>query len=443
LDCKVQETSQSTSAQIKAFHVKLADAQSQHVEALRQREQRLQHAGSRPTATEARCARMAKEQSKQTQREMDVMLGQLHNKIRETSDHTSEQIQALYEILHHATVQQETVHTQALAKLQQQLRDQEHSSKDHLDAIVLKYLQTEENLEQELSTTRERLEDQLHLVKEWEHKYKQLHTNVVSPAEAQTVLDKIQTLNTQLQADATPRLGKTENVVPTLSKISLVHQEIIALLSKLVTKEEMTAPELDTTHPLVEMPDDLIHARHNEVAIVEELDFLKLQKQLLVDDTTKVTVEQYAEMTAKGNELYQKELAALLEAEGRRLQEIDSLEAELNHLAFLAVQVEDCERDFLHQQDMYQRALDELRVMNQSSTVKIQALQSNVQKVVETHAVKVVGKKSDAKLSAADLRIHELEQALAQRDAQLESTRLQLKLSQDRVRLLETTITSQ
>jgi hypothetical protein len=447
LDSKVQETSQSTTVQINALYAKLEDARSHYVQTLRQHDQRLQNVGPRPTATEARSARMAMVQSKRHQQEMDVMLSQLHDKVREMSEHTSEQIQALYEILQHAKIQQETVHVQALGNLQQQLHHQQQASKDHLNEIVLKYLQTEENLEQELAKTRERLQDQLYLVEEWEHKYHQLEaTTIVSPADIQGVLDKVETLYTQLHTDPTKGKGddKTRKVVALpRSEIAQVNQEVIALLSRLLKKNETKAPGLTMTPLPAEILDDLKKAKEKEAATLEELNFLLLQKEMLVEDTTKVTVEQYAEMTAQGNELYQKELTAILEAEGRRLQEIDSLEAELNHLAFLAVQIEECERDFHHQQEIHQQSLDELRALNQSSTAKIQALRNNLQQTVEEQVVKIVGEKVDTQLSAADLRIRELEQALAQRDAQLESTRLQLKMSQDRVRMLETTITSQ
>jgi chromosome segregation ATPase len=150
-------------------------------------------------------------------------------------------------------------------------------------------------------------------------------------------------------------------------------------------------------------------------------------------------------MCAAEKQKYQEELAAISEAEGQRQKEMESLEEELTHLAFLAVQMEECEKEFREQQAHYQASLKELRAQNQASTAKLGHLQGDVQHAINQQAAKVQGgiKEMSSQISAADLRILELERALAKRDANLASVKSELQLSQERVKLLESAISSQ
>jgi hypothetical protein len=72
-------------------------------------------------------------------------------------------------------------------------------------------------------------------------------------------------------------------------------------------------------------------------------------------------------------------------------------------------------------------------------------LQGDVQHAINQQAAKVQGgiKEMSSQISAADLRILELERALAKRDANLASVKSELQLSQERVKLLESAISSQ
>ncbi|KAG7370645.1 hypothetical protein IV203_019215 [Nitzschia inconspicua] len=443
LDLKVQETSNLTSSQIKALQAKLDDSRSQQEAVLKQQEQRLQRLSSRPTPTEAKTVRRAKQQSKRHQQEMDSMLQQLYDKVRETSEHTSEQIQELYHVLQHAKMQQEGAHAAALENLRRQMEDQEQSQKEQFDAIVLKHFQTQEALEEQLDHTQERLQEQVHLVEDWQRKYQQLESTIVSKKEAQTVLKKVQALNAQLYVDRTGKGSKLKKITMTRSEISRVNQSVIELLSKMAETNNIASDPLLTRPLQMELPAELKQAKEKEAAILEELDFLKLQKDMLLEDTSKKTPEQLEEMRAAATQQFKKELADILVAEGHRLQEIENLETELNHLAYLAVQIEECEHDFRKQQELYQQSIEELRAQNQSSTAKLRTLQGDIQQTVEQQAVKLVRDKGDANLSARDLRIRELEQALAQRDAELANSQAQLNASQERVRRLEAAIASQ
>ncbi|KAG7338026.1 hypothetical protein IV203_022475 [Nitzschia inconspicua] len=442
LDLKVQETSNLTSSQIKALQAKLDDARCQQEAVLKQQEQRLQRLNPRPTPAEAKTVRMAKQQSKRHQQEMDAMLQQLYDKVRETSEHTSEQIQELYHVLQHAKMQQETAHAASLDNLRRQMEDQEQTQKEHFDAIVLKHFQTQEALEEQLAHTQERLQEQVHVADDWQRKYQQLESSIVSKKEAQAVLKKVQALNAQLYVDRTGK-GKPKKITMTRSEISRVNQSVIELLSKMVETNNIASDPLLTRPLQMELPAELKQAKEKEAAILEELDFLKLQKDMLLEDTSKKTPEQLEEMRAAATQQFKKELADILVAEGHRLQEIEHLETELNHLAYLAVQIEECEHDFRKQQELYQQSIQELRAQNHSSTAKLRTLQGGIQETVEQQAVKLVRDKGDASLSAGDLRIRELEQALVHRDAELANSQAQLNASQERVRRLEAAIASQ
>jgi hypothetical protein len=119
---------------------------------------------------------------------------------------------------------------------------------------------------------------------------------------------------------------------------------------------------------------------------LEELDFLKLQKELLAEDTTKISENKFREMSAAEKQMYQEEPADILEAEGNQLKEMESLEEELTHLAFLAVQIEECKKEFHEQQAQYQASLKELRRQNQALTTKLCHLQCNIQNAINQQA---------------------------------------------------------
>ncbi|KAL3913517.1 MAG: hypothetical protein SGARI_000618 [Bacillariaceae sp.] len=441
LDSKVQETSQTTAEKLKALHEKLAAAQLKQAKNLQQQEQRLK-SSPRSTTIEIKNARTARQQSKKQHDEINTMLTLLHAKVHETSAHTSSQIQDLYDTLQQAKLQQETVHNKAMGDLAQQMKDQERAQKKHLDAVVLQYLQQQEGLEEQLKESQELLQEAESDLETLKQRYQQLEATTVTPDDAQQVLEKVQAMEDAMQKSgilANVKNKRSSAAVAKAQEISKVNQEVIAVLSRMADRKTHQEPRTDG---LVE---HLKAARKKQADTAEELDFLNLQKQLLVEDTTKVTAQEYEEMTAAEKQKYQDELASILETEGQRLKEMESLEVELTHLAFLAVQIEECEKEFRQQQALYQESLKELKTQNETSTTKLRHLQSDVQQTVGQQASKVGegDKKGPPNLSAADLRIRELERALAERDADLDNVKAELQLCQERVKLLESAISSQ
>jgi hypothetical protein len=441
LDSKVHETSQSTASNLKDLHEKLANAQLQQVKNLRQQEQWLK-SSPRSTTLEIKNARLARQQSKQQHDQVNTMLAMLHAKIHQTSAQTSAQIQELYKTLEQAKLHQENVHQKALVDIAQQIQEQELAQKAHFDAVLLQYLQQQGELEEQLKESQDLLQEAENDLQILRQKYQQLEAMVVTPFEAQQVLEKLMVMEVEMQKRGFMVQGKRQSnsdAIKTGKQISQVNQEVIALLSRMADKKMHQEHQKDGWAQYLET------AKKKEAKSLEELDFLKLQKELLVEDTTKITEDEIREMCAAEKQKYQEELAAISEAEGQRQKEMESLEEELTHLAFLAVQIEECEKEFREQQAHYQASLKELRAQNQASTAKLGHLQGDVQHAINQQAAKVQGgiKEMSSQISAADLRILELERALAKRDANLASVKSELQLSQERVKLLESAISSQ
>ncbi|KAL3918209.1 MAG: hypothetical protein SGILL_004344, partial [Bacillariaceae sp.] len=427
LDDKVQVTSETTSTELRALHKKLTDAQIKQAENLKRQEISLK-SSPRSTTADIREARKARQDTKKQQDEINVMLATLHEKVKQTSEHTSSQIKELYETLQEAKIQQETTHNQAMGELKQQMQEKEAAQKAHLDAIVLQYLRQQEELQEELLASEEHLVSKEGEVEAWKGRYQQLESMTVTPADAHLVLKKVQAVESSKRSATSSK------------SVSEVNQEVIALLSRLTQRKEHNDNQHDDFFQQLEA------AKRKEAETLDELDFLKLQKELLVQDTTEVSAQEYEDLAAVEKKKFKEELAAILEAEGHRREEMDELEVELTHLAFLAVQLEECEKEFREQQALYQASLKDLKMQNETSTTKLLELQRGVHESIEQQASKGKeggGKKGASPLSAADLRIRELERALADRDVDLANTKSELQLSQERVKLLESAISSQ
>eukprot|EP00539_Tryblionella_compressa_P016891 CAMPEP_0178843296 /NCGR_PEP_ID=MMETSP0746-20121128/16061_1 /TAXON_ID=913974 /ORGANISM="Nitzschia punctata, Strain CCMP561" /LENGTH=782 /DNA_ID=CAMNT_0020506881 /DNA_START=70 /DNA_END=2418 /DNA_ORIENTATION=- len=436
---KLQETSSSTTLKIQALHKKLADAQSQHQAALRQQQHpspQQQQQSQRMRSTKAaavRNPRLLQQVSSQRQhREIESMLNHLHDKVRETSEHTSTQIQALHETLANAKEQQEVIHQRAIGDMKQRFNDQQEQQRAHLDSIVLQYLQAQEDLEKELDECRKKVNVQAKELLDWKRKYYRLEGLAMASKDAKRVLKMVTDLEAAQDAAKKPSAVRSRRgAAPNPAKVSEVHREVISLLSRMTQWTEMQGAQ----NP--DLAKHLKMAKEKEVQTMDHLDFLKLQRRLLEEETSKVSPEQYDDLLTMEQERFQKEIDIILEAEELRMDEIEDLEMQLTHLAFLAVQVEEYEKDFLQHQKKHERSLKEIRELSQATAEKLSALQRSVEQTVKKSAAKVRGASPDTTVSAAELRIRELEEALAQKTEELGQTKAQLVLSEERVRALE------
>ena len=216
------------------------------------------------------------------------------------------------------------------------------------------------------------------------------------------------------------------------AEVSKVHQEVITLLSR------MTQWSSHQERHKSDLAEHLKRAKEKEAETIDELDFLNLQKEILIEDTTKVTEQEYEQMMLTEQEQYQKEIDAIMKAEGIRLEEIENLEIELTHLAFLAVELEEYEKEYHRQQEEHKQSLKELRTDSIASAQKLAIIQQGIGVTVSDVAAAMYGqRRGDSKLSAAELRIKELERALALKNTELDQTKKQLDSSREQLRTLQ------
>ena len=119
---------------------------------------------------------------------MEILLNNLHEKIRETSEHTTAQIEALYETLAIAKQRQDDSYQQALGDLQKQFHTQSELEKAHLESLVLQYLQAQQTMQHELDVCQSKITDQDEELLEWKERYHQLETVASNTNRGQTCI---------------------------------------------------------------------------------------------------------------------------------------------------------------------------------------------------------------------------------------------------------------
>jgi hypothetical protein len=228
LDSKVHESSQSTASKLKDLHKKLADVQLKQAKNLQQQEQQLK-SSPRSSTLEIKNALLTGQQSKKQHDEISTMLAIIHAKVHQTSAHTSAQIQQLYKTLEPATLQQETIHNNAMGDVARQIQEQDRAQKAHLEAVIWQYLKQQVELEEQLKESQNLLQQVESNLQILTQKYQQLEGIAVTPAEAQQVFENVMARAVEMQQCGLLEQGKRKSTTATGKKgqqILKVNQEL-------------------------------------------------------------------------------------------------------------------------------------------------------------------------------------------------------------------------
>jgi mevalonate kinase len=160
---------------------------------------------------------------------------------------------------------------------------------------------------------------------------------------------------------------------------------------------------------------------------------------------------------------YKQEISAILRREEKRLMEMEYLEVRLTELSFVAIEIEDLQKELKENQQVHAKELSKAQTSQQATSQKLQVLHEHVDQVMkqQAEALDILSKSTAAgtgdsntlvarpeQPEDADIqklkgklqdqeRLHQLEQQLAQRDEELLKTRQELYAYQQRVQELE------
>jgi hypothetical protein len=410
---------------------------------------------------------LQKQQQREQHEHIERLMVDLQGRVRETSAGTDAKIEALHVQLADARLRQTDLHRKQLEDLHEELGATECSHEHRTRSMQARHDQAVSDLETQLRSYREQTVRQEQDLLRWNERYQQLEMLAVTPLDAEKVLRTVlafdekkkkkqeQMTRQQLRhrggGRPTPSSAKsstTGRIAPIIggdgdgdddNEAAEVHQQVVQLLSRAVQCRTVLEDHTDD----VKQHWEVANQRHAETE--DEYDFLQLQRRLLREDMEGTRSEgEWRKMLAEEQDRYQQELEAMLRQEELRLEEMDALEVELNHLALEFVQREDLENEYQQRERRHMKDLEELHLQSQATAQTLKKLRDDVnESVVEgtsaaaARQTKELGVTVEAPQSAEEQRIRLLVRALARRDDELERTKDQLRLSQERIQALE------
>ena len=200
-----------------------------------------------------------------------------------------------------------------------------------------------------------------------------------------------------------------------------------------------------------QMEESLRVARKKEEDSKEELLHMRLQEEIL-DEETKIPPEDWREQMSAERAAYKFEMSEIMSREEARFIEMEQLEVHLTQLAFLAVAIEDLQKEAKENQKRHNMRIIKKRTKQETTRKRVEGLQSEVQEIIDQQRLtlselsKSSGKRSNVATKVSSelttqldniSRLRRLEAELAKRDEELLKTKKELRLSQQRVLQLE------
>lgn len=356
-------------------------------------------------------------------KEVDLLGAELLKNAQRLSQESSIEITGLQETL--AKSQRRSLETsQQLTQLKRQFQTKKTFHQIEMESFKSKHLQQIMDLSGQLDTYKEQVERQSEEIVNCQDRYRELQNLAVTPEHAHDVLHAINEITEDSSLDE--QMDVQRQVV-----------EILQKMSQLYTKQANNEAEL---HATVEA------AQRKEARSKEELKDLKLQEEILVDET-KVTSQDWRDALAAQKEFCERQIGDIMSREECRLVEMEVLELKLTELAFEAVEIEDLQNEVKQNKKSHSLIVEKANSDNESSAASIAKMQGQLDKIVENQkasiqhlgASKPTGSKWKSLLERKSNidRLSQLEKNLAQRDKDLSSTKEDLSKSHARIQLLE------
>jgi hypothetical protein len=292
------------------------------------------------------------------------------------------------------------------------------------------------DLSGQLDSYKEQVENQQRDLKEANAKYQELEAIAVMPHEARMVLEAIEASNDESSSYEEQVRVKTQ-VVEILKRMAIGY-----------SRNQREKRHLESK---------VKRAQRREDASEEQLRHLRLQEEIL-DEETQIPPEDWRERLAVHRVAYKRQISEIMSREENRLMEMELLEVRLTDLAFLAVEIEDLQKELKENQEVFTSKIEKAQTTQESTRQNLNGLQSQVQDIMGRQRTSLENLfKSSGSINSAPARLgpedceitnlktkledvsrlRRLEEELATRDEELLKTKEELRLSQQRVQELE------
>jgi hypothetical protein len=364
--------------------------------------------------------------------DIQTLLELLMQKVEATSQQTQSKFQALQS-------QMDSTNSNS-NNLEKKLKTRQNLHGIELQADQARHMQQVMDMSGMLESYQEQVERQQELLIETTAKYEDLASIAVTSPQAREVLEAIGTLNDPNITDERGEQVQIQ-VVELLKRMAIMH-----------SRQEREMWQLELT---------LAGAQKKEAETESELKHLGLQMGMLSEETH--AGEEWLELMNQQRLAYKQEISAIIRREEKRLLEMEYLEVRLTELSFVAVELEDSQKELKENQQVHTKEVGKAQTFQQATSQKLQALHEQVDQVMkqQAEALETLSKSTAAGAGHANTlvarpeqpedadiqklkgklqdeeRLHQLERQLAQRDEELLKTRQELYAQQQRVQELE------
>jgi hypothetical protein len=199
-------------------------------------------------------------------------------------------------------------------------------------------------------------------------------------------------------------------------------------------------------HDEAELQAILEAAKRKEKRSIEELKDLKLQEEILLEET-RIPAEDWRQALVAQRSLCERQISDIMSREESRLLEMEILELKLTELAFSAVEIEDLRDDIERSRDQHEQQVAKINsfaVGTESSMARLrhqlaELIQKQKESIQSCKPSNPTGQKWKALLDRKSTidRIDELEKKLMIQNEELCSTKEELTQSKAKIQLLE------
>ncbi|KAL3941235.1 MAG: hypothetical protein SGBAC_004381 [Bacillariaceae sp.] len=323
------------------------------------------------------------------------------------------------------TSQKESVEYRGqIDKLKRQFQTKSTIHQIELEAFRTKHAQQVMDLCRQLEAYKEQVESQHEEMLRMQERYHDLEALAVTPKQAHDVL---QAVNRITEVSSVEEQMEVQNQVV----------EILQRMSQMYTKQVHDETEL---HAILEA------AKRKEERSTEELIDLKLQEEILLEET-RIPAGDWREALAAQRILCERQISDIMSREESRLLEMEVLELKLTELAFSAVEIEDLRADVEQNRDEHESKITKINTFAVVTESAIARLRQQVEDILEKQNQSIQNFKPanppaqkwkallDRKTSID--RLDQVEKKLMIRNEELCSVKEELSQSKATIQLLE------
>jgi chromosome segregation ATPase len=362
------------------------------------------------------------------------MLDSLFKKMEEASHHTKMKLEVLDEQIRKSREESiNLTHSHRLNEFKEKMQRRQTLHTLEMASNKAKHLQQVLDLSGQLDSYKEQVENQQRDLQEANAKYQELEALAVMPHEAKVVLTAMEASNDES------------------STYEEVKTQVVEILKRMAIGYSRNQREKRHLESKVK------RAQKREDASEEQLRHLRLQKEIL-DEETQIPPDDWREQLAVRRAAYKRQISEILLREENRLMEMELLEVRLTELAFLAVEIEDLQKELKENQEVFTSKIEKAQTTQESTRQSLNGLQSQVQDIMGRQRTSLENLlKSSGRINSAPARLgpedceitnlktkledvsrlRRLEEELSKRDEELLKTKEELRLSQQRVQELE------